>query len=126
MGWTFLQNIINKVLSTRILDSNAALSKDPAAHGLEFLEREKWNPDLMIGCFHRIPPCFKVVLWELVEVIFLHSSNVKDGLESILIDSSLCVSIEANPLERGTESIPRVGSHGQVLESSSKRTTRER
>jgi hypothetical protein len=36
-------------------------------------------------CCHRIPPCFKVVFWELVEVIFLHSSNVKDGLENLFL-----------------------------------------
>jgi hypothetical protein len=55
---------------------------------------------------------------QLVEILFLHSCEVKDGLETVLGNSRTSRDVESDPRKSGTEGVLGVGSH--VVGSSSK------
>jgi hypothetical protein len=48
MGQSLLENTFSKVLCMRFLNANATMGKNPITHGLELLERDKWNLDLVV------------------------------------------------------------------------------
>ena len=79
-------------------------------HGLELLERDEGDPDLIVGSCCSVPLCLEM-LGELVEIFFLHSGKVKNSLETVLVDRLTRVGIESDPLKSGTESVLSIGCH---------------
>jgi hypothetical protein len=112
MGQSLLYDLISKILSSRIVDANAVLSKHPIAHGLQLLEGNEWNADLVVAACSRVPPGFKV-LGEMIEIIFLHGGQVDEGLKAVFVDRRSCRSIDPNLLKGGTKCVSRC-SHGRI------------
>jgi hypothetical protein len=66
------------------------------------------------------------MLWESIEVFFLHSGKVKNRLESVLVDGVSRSDIEANPTESVTEGVRRVVSSHSSSKNVSSEGERER
>lgn len=79
-------------------------------HYLELLERDAWDPKLIIGSCCSIPPCLEM-LGELIKIFFLHSGKVKNSLKTVLVDHLTHVGIESDPLKSSTESVLSAGCH---------------